>query len=65
MGKADVCEIETCLDPSPILRTVSLSAWYGEDAPVRRVCSFHFDQWALAVRERAVPQWVAMMSPKL
>jgi hypothetical protein len=65
MARRNVCEVETCTEPNPILRSVSLAAWYGEDAPVRLVCGLHFDQWALAIRENAIPTWVAMMPANL
>jgi hypothetical protein len=63
--KPTTCAIETCVETDSVLRLVSLAAWYGEDAPVRLVCGLHFDQWALAVREHATPQWVAMMPANL
>jgi hypothetical protein len=59
------CEVDTCIEPNPILRAVSLAAWYGDDAPVMAVCALHFEQWALAIREQAVPQWVAMLPVNL
>jgi hypothetical protein len=59
------CEVPDCPETDPvslstILRTVSLAA-FGDDDRAVDVCGRHFDQWALGIREKAVPTWVAHM----
>lgn len=57
--RPSACEIENCAETT-VLRLVSLAA-FGDDDRAVTVCGRHFDQWALGIREQAVPAWVIQM----
>lgn len=58
--RPSTCEVEGCAPENTVLRLVSLAA-FGDDDRAVLVCGPHFDQWALGIRERAVPVWVTQM----